>query len=104
MCEINNVSTTLPYGPPITLRDPDKAYQSLAIDLSGQFNKSDGYTSITIIMDLFNSNTHLMILKHAATPEKIFEKLKSTILDVHRLPLSIVRTRALALPLSFGYK
>jgi len=41
-------------------------------------------------MDRFTSYTHLIPLKDAATSEKIFKKLNSTIFDVHGLPLSIV--------------
>jgi len=89
-CRINNEPTTLPYGRSLTLPDPNEAYQSLAIDFGGPFNKSDGYTSITVIMDRFSSPTHLIPLKDAATSEKIFKKLNCTILDVHGLPLSIV--------------
>jgi len=89
-CQINNEPTTLPYGRSLTLPDPDEAYQSLAIDFAGPFNKSDGYTSIMVIMDRFTSYTHLIPLKDAATSEKIFKKLNSTIFDVHGLPLSIV--------------
>jgi len=89
-CQINNQPTTLPYGRSLTLPDPDEAYQSLAIDFAGPFNKSDGYTSIMVIMDRFTSYTHLIPLKDAATSEKIFKKLNSTIFDLHGLPLSIV--------------
>jgi len=41
-------------------------------------------------MDPFTSYTHLIPLKYAATSQKIFRKLNSTIFDVHGLPLSIV--------------
>jgi len=43
-----------------------------------------------VIMDRFTSDLHLIPLKDAATSQKIFKKLNSTILDVHGLPLSIV--------------
>jgi len=89
-CQINNEPTTLPYGRSLTLPDPDEAYQSLAIDFPGPFNKSDGYTSIIVIMDRFTSYTQLMPLKDAATSKKLFKKLNSSIFDVHGLPLSIV--------------
>jgi len=89
-CQINNEPTTLPYGQSLTLPDPDEVYQSLAIAFAGPFNKSDGYTSIMVIMDPFTSYTHLTRLKDAATSEKIFRTLNSTIFDVHGLPLSIV--------------
>jgi len=88
--QINNEPTTLPYGPSLTLPEPNKGYQSLVIDLAGLSNKSDGYTSIMVMMDCFTSYTHLSLLKDAATSEKIFKKLKSTNLDVHSLPLGIV--------------
>ena len=103
-CQINNEPTTLPYGRSLTLPDPDEAYQSLAIDFAGPFNKSDSYTSIMIIMDRFTSYTHLIPLKDAATSEKIFKKLNSTIFDVHGPPSALFLTRTLALPLSFGHK
>jgi len=89
-CQINNEPSTLPYGRSVTLPDPDEAYQSLAIDFTGPFNKSDGYTSIMVIMDHFTSYTHLIPLKDTATSEKIFKKLNSSIFDVHGLRLSIV--------------
>jgi len=89
-CQINNESTTLPYGRSVTLPDPDEAYQSLAIDFAGPFNKSDGYTSIMVIMDRFTSYTHLLPLKDEATSQKIFKKLNSTIFDVYGLPLGMV--------------
>jgi len=89
-CQINNERTTLPYGRSLTLAEPDEAYQSLAIDFASPFNKSDGYTSIMVIMDRFTSYTHLIPLKDPATSEKILKKLNSTIFDVHGLPLSIV--------------
>jgi len=41
-------------------------------------------------MDRFTSYIHLIPLKDAATSQKIFKKLNSTILDVHGLPVSIV--------------
>jgi hypothetical protein len=85
-CQINNEPTTLPYGRSLTLPDPDEAYQSLAIDFAGPFNKSNGYTTIMVIMDRFTSYTHLVPLKDAATSEKTFKKLNSTIFDVHGLP------------------
>ena len=87
--QINNEPTTLPYGRSFTFTNPDKAYRSLAIDFTGPFNKSDGYTSITVIMDRFTPYTHLLPLKDAATSEKLFKKLNSTIFDIHGLPLSI---------------
>jgi len=70
-CQINNDPTTRPYGQSLTLPDPDEAYQSLAIDFAGPFNKSDGYTYIMVIMDRFTSFTlaHLIPLKDAATSE-----------------------------------
>ena len=43
-----------------------------------------------VIRDRFISYTHLILLKDAATSEKIFKKLTSSILEVHGLPLSIV--------------
>jgi len=89
-CQINNEPTTLPYGRSLTLPDADEAYQSLAIHFAGPFNKSDGYTSILVIMDRFTSYTHRIPLKDAASSQKIFKKLNSTIFDVHGLPLSIV--------------
>jgi len=89
-CQINNEPSTLPYGRYLTLPDPDEAYQSLAIDFAGPFNKSDGYPSIMLIMDRITSYTLLIPLKDAATSEKIFKKHNSTIFDVHGLPLRIV--------------
>jgi len=89
-CQINNAPTTLPYGRSLTLPDPNEAYQSLAIEFAGPFNKSDGYSSIMVIMDRFTIYTHLIPLKDAATSEEIFKKLNSTIFDVPHLPLSIV--------------
>jgi len=89
-CQINNESTTLPYGRSLSLPDPDEASQSLAIHFASPFNKSDGYASIMVIMDRFTSYTHLIPLKDAATSQQIFKKLNSTILDVHVLPLSLV--------------
>ena len=89
-CQIDNKYTTLPYGRSLTLPDPDEAYQSVATVFAGPFNKSDGYTSIMGIMDRPTPHTHLIPLKDAATSEKIFKKLNSTIFDVDCLPLSIV--------------
>jgi len=89
-CQINNPPTTLPYGRSLTLPDPDEDYQSLAIDFAGPFNKSDGYTSIIVIMDRFTSYTHLISRKDTATSEKMFKKPNSSIFDVHGLSLSIV--------------
>jgi len=89
-CQINKEPTTLPYGQSLTRSDPDEAYQSLAIDFAGTFNKSDGYTSIMVIMDRFTSYTHLIPIKDAGTSEKILKKLNSTIFNVYGLPLSIV--------------
>ena len=43
-----------------------------------------------VIMDHFTSYTPLIPLKDAATSQKIFKQLNSTIFDVHGLPLSIV--------------
>jgi len=60
------------------------------MDFAGPFNKSDGYTSIMVIMDRFTSYTHLIPLQDGATSEKMFKKLNSSIFDVHGLPLSIV--------------
>ena len=74
----------------ITEFQHEEVYQSLAIDLAGPCNKSDGFTSITVIIDRFTFNTHLIPLKYAATSEQIFKKLNSTIFDVHGLPLSFV--------------
>jgi len=101
-CQIINELTTILYGPPLTLPDPDEAYQSLAINFTGPFNKSDGYTSIMVIMDCFTSYTHLILLKDAATCEKIFKKLNSTIFEVHGLPLSIVLNQDSLFTSEFG--
>ena len=54
-----------------TLPTPDEAYQSLAIDFAGPFNKSNGSTTIMVIMDRFTSYTHLVPLKDAATSEML---------------------------------
>ena len=89
-CQINNEPTTLPAGRSLTLPDPDEAYQSLAVDFAGPFNKSNEYTTIMVIMDRFTSYTHLVPLKDPATSEQTFKKLERTIFDVHGLPLSIV--------------
>jgi len=89
-CQINNEPTTLPYGGSQPLPDSDAAYQLLAIDFAGPFNKSDRYTSIIVMIDRFTSYSHLIPLKDTATSEKIFKKLDSTISDVHGLPLRIV--------------
>ena len=88
-CQINNESTTLHYGRSLTLPGPDKANQSLALDFAGPFNKSEGCASFMVIMDHFTSYPHLIPLKDAASSEKIFNKLNSTIFDVHDIPLSI---------------
>ena len=92
-CPINNEPTTLPAGRSLTLLDPDEAYQSLAIDFAGSFNKSNEYTTVMVIMDCFTSYTQLVPLKDAATSQKTFKKLQGTIFDVHGLPLSIVLPR-----------
>jgi len=89
-CQINNEPTTLPLGKALSLPAPDEAYQSLAIDFAGPFNKSNGYTTIMVIMDRFTSYTHLVPLKDAATSEKVFDELKKAVFDIHGLPLSIV--------------
>jgi len=89
-CQITNEPTTLSYGRSLTLPDPDEAYQSLAIDFASPFNKSDGYTPIMVIMDRLTSYTDLIPLKDAATSQRIFKKLNSSIFDVDGLPLSIV--------------
>ena len=92
-CQMNNEPITLPAGRSLTLPDPDEAYQSLAIDFAGPFNKSNEYTiTVMVIMDRFTSYTHLVPFKFkdAATSEKTFKKLQRTIFDVHGLPLSIV--------------
>jgi len=88
--QINNEPTTFPLGKALSLPTPDEAYQSLAIDFAGPFNKSNGYTTIMVIMDWFTSYTHLVPLKDAATSEKVFDELKKAVFDVHSLPLSIV--------------
>ena len=89
-CQINNEPTTLPYGWYLTLPEPDEAYRYHAIEFAGLFNKSEGYTSLMVIIDRCTSYTHLIPLKGAAPSEKILKKLNSTIFDVHGLPLSIV--------------
>ena len=89
-CQIINEPTTLPYRRSLTLPNPDKAFQFLAIDFAGPFKKSDGYSSIIVIMDRFTSYTHLLPLKDEATSQKIFKKLNSTIFDVYGLPLGMV--------------
>ena len=89
-CQSNNEPTTLPAGRSLTLPDANEAYQSLAIDFASPFNKSNEYTTVMVIMDRFTSYTHLVPLKEAATSEKTFTKLQTTIFDVHGLPLSIV--------------
>ena len=89
-CQINNEPITLPAGWSLTLPDPDEAYQSLAIDFAGPFNKSNEYKTVMVIMDRFTSYTHLAPLKDAATSAKTFKKLQRAIIDVHGLPLSIV--------------
>jgi len=80
--QINNEPTTLPLGNALSLPTPDEAYQSLALDFGSSFNKSNGYTTMMVIIDRFTSYTHLVPVKTAATSEKVF--------DVHGLPLSIV--------------
>jgi len=77
-CQINNVSTKVAYGRSLMLPDDNEAYQSLPIACAGPFNKSDSYTSIAVIMECFNSYTYLIPVKEAATSEKIFKKLNST--------------------------
>jgi len=89
-CQINNEPTTLPLGKALSLPTPDEADQSLAIDFAGPFNKSNGYTTMMVIMDRFTSYTHLVPLKDTATSEKVFDELKKAVFDVHGLPLSVV--------------
>ena len=89
-CQINNELTTLPAGRSLTLPDHNEAYQSLAFDFTGPFNKSNEYTTVMVIMDRFTSYTHLVPPKDAATSEKTFKKLQRTIFNIHGLPLSIV--------------
>ena len=100
-CQINNEPTTLLACRSRTLPDPDEAYQSLAIDFAGPFNKSNEYTTVMVIMDRFTSYTHLVPLKDATTSEKTFKKLQRTIFDVHGLPLSIVLDHASQFPSKF---
>jgi len=73
-----------------TLRTHIINFADVAIDFAGPFNKSDGYTSIMVIMDRFTSYTYLLPLKNPATSKTLFKKLHSTIFDVHGLPLSIL--------------
>ena len=89
-CQINNEPTTLLAGQSLTLHDTEEAYLSLAIDFAGPFNKSNGYTTVMVIMNRFTSYTHLVPLNDAATSEKTFKKLQRIIFDVHGLPLSLV--------------
>jgi len=88
--QINNEPTTLPLGKALSLPTPDEAYQSLTIDFTGPFYKSNAYTTIMVIMDRFTSYTHLVPLKDAASSEKVFDELKMAVFDVHGLPLSMV--------------
>jgi len=81
---------TILLGKALSLPTPDEAYQSLAIDFTGPFNKSNGYTTIMVIMNRFTSYTLLISLKAAATSDKVFDILKKAVFDVHGLLLSIV--------------
>jgi len=103
-CQINNKPTTLPDGRSLTLPEPNKAYQSLALGFANLFNQSDGYSFIMIIMDRFTSYTHLIPLKDATKSKNIFKKLNGTIFHVYGLPSSIVLNQDSALPLRFSHK
>ena len=101
-CQINNEPTTFLAGRFLTLSDPDKAYQFLAIDFAGPFNKSNEYTTVIVIMDRFTSYTHLVPLKDAATSENTlrnFKKLSLMLMASHSVSFW---TRTPSSPLSFG--
>ena len=89
-CQMNNEPTTLSADRSLTLPDSDNAYQLLAIDSGGRFNKSNEYTMVMVIMNCLTSYTYLVPLKDAATSETTFENLQRTIIDVHVLPLDIL--------------
>ena len=89
-CQINNEPTRLLLDKALSLPTPDEAYQFIAIDFTDPFNKSNGYTTIMVIIDRFTLYIHLFPLKDEATCKKVFKKSQRTVFNDYGLLLSIV--------------
>jgi hypothetical protein len=92
-CQRNKDATGKPIGDPKIMDIPVKPWESIAIDLLGPFNVSNGYQNIMVIMDRFSSAIILAPLKGKYTTRDAANVFLTKVYSTYGLPASIVSDR-----------
>ncbi|XP_073358271.1 uncharacterized protein [Aegilops tauschii subsp. strangulata] len=72
---------------------PEGPWQSISMDFIKGLPKSEGYSSILVVVDRFTKVSHFIPLKHPFTAAGVAKAFLQNVVRLHGLPLSIVSDR-----------
>ena len=93
ICQQAKHINALPAGLLAPLPIPDGAWEQISMDFIEGLPKSDGYSSILVVVDRFRKYAHFIPLKHPFTTAHIAKVVLDNVVKLHGLPLSIVTDR-----------
>ena len=93
ICQQAKHINALPAGLLAPLPIPDGAWEQISMDFIEGLPKSDGYSSILVVVDRFMKYAHFIPLKHPFTAAHIAKVVLDNVVKLHGLPLSIVTDR-----------
>lgn len=72
---------------------PEGPWHSISTDFIEVLPKSEGYSSILVVVDRFTKVSHFIPLKHPFTAARVAKAFLHNVVRLHGLPLSIVSDR-----------
>ena len=81
---------------------PKGPWQSFSMDFIEGLPKSEGYSSILVVVDRFTKVSHFIPLKHPFTAAGVAKAFLQNVVRLHGLPLPIVSGRDKVFTVLFG--
>ncbi|KAL6185412.1 hypothetical protein ACLB2K_041546 [Fragaria x ananassa] len=93
ICQQHHNENVKPLGLLQPLAIPDKAWEDIAMDFIDALPKSEGKTTIWVVIDKFTKYAHFIPLSHPYTAASLAQVFIKEIFRLHGLPLNITSDR-----------
>ncbi|CAL9217877.1 unnamed protein product [Arabidopsis halleri] len=90
VCQRAKSSSLAPAGLLQPLPIPDRLWEDVSMDFVDGLPRSDGNTTIMVVVDRLSKSSHLVPLSHPYTAKKVAAKFVDAIVKLHGMPRSIV--------------
>ncbi|CAL9242305.1 unnamed protein product [Arabidopsis halleri] len=93
VCQRAKSSSLAPAGLLQPLPISDRLWEDVSMDFVDGLPRSDGNTTIMVVVDRLSKSAHLVPLSHPYTAKKVAAKFMDAIVKLHGMPRSIVSDR-----------